>query len=184
MKHRSIAGFAALATFALAVSAAPPASPYVGQETRDIKALSAEEISTYLGGKGGGFAKAAELNGYPGPAHVLELAAPLALTPAQRTRTETLFASMEARAKTLGRALVEEERKLDQLFAGRTVTPARLNSALNEIGALQAKVRAVHLEAHLSQVEILTPEQIARYAGFPGYGGTGAHAGHGAQRRH
>ena len=184
MQHRCIAGFVALATLSCAVSAAQPASPYVGQDTREIKALSAEEISTYLEGKGGGLARAAELNGYAGPAHVLELAEPLARTPAQRAQTEALFASMESRAKALGRALVEEERKLDQLFAGKTVTPARLNAVLGEIGALQAKLRAVHLEAHLAQVEILTPEQNARYAGLRGYGAKGAHAGHGARHRH
>lgn len=184
MKHRRIAGFVALATLALGVCAAPPPSPYVGQDTREINALSAEEISAYLEGKGGGLAKAAELNGYAGPAHVLELAEPLALTPAQRARTEALFASMESRAKALGRELVEEERKLDRLFASRTVTPARLNSTLSEIGALQAKLRAVHLEAHLAQVEILTPEQNARYAGLRGYGAEDAHAGHGARHRH
>jgi hypothetical protein len=40
-------------------------SPYVGQEFREIKALSPQEISDYLSGKGMGLAKAAELNGYP-----------------------------------------------------------------------------------------------------------------------
>ena len=51
----------------LAVSAtANSQSPYVGQESREIKALSPQEISDYLSGKGMGLAKAAELNGYPG----------------------------------------------------------------------------------------------------------------------
>jgi hypothetical protein len=63
-------------------------SPYVGQESREIKALSPQEISDYLSGKGMGLAKAAELNGYPGPAHVIELAAELELTPEQKTKTE------------------------------------------------------------------------------------------------
>lgn len=166
------------------VSAATPASAYVGQETRDIKALSPDDLNTYLGVKGAGFAKAAELNGYAGPAHVLELAAPLALTPEQRTRTEALFASMESRAKSLGRALVEEERKLDRLFATKAVTPELLNSSLNEIGSLQAKVRAAHLEAHLTQVEILTPEQNARYSKLRGYGSAGAQTGHDGQHKH
>ena len=184
MKHRLIAYFVALAPFAIVASAAQPTSPYVGQETRDIKALSPDDLNTYLGGKGAGFAKAAELNGYAGPAHVLELAAPLALTPEQRTRTEALFASMESRAKLLGRALVEEERKLDQLFATKAVTPELLNRSLNEIGALQAKVRAAHLEAHMTQVEILTPEQNARYSKLRGYGSAGAQTGHGGQHKH
>jgi hypothetical protein len=49
-------------------------SPYTGQERREIKALSNEEIDRYLSGDGMGLAKAAELNHYPGPRHVLELA--------------------------------------------------------------------------------------------------------------
>ena len=58
-------------------------SPYAGQQARDIKALSPDEIQGYLTGQGMGLAKAAELNGYPGPLHVLELAAELKLTEEQ-----------------------------------------------------------------------------------------------------
>ena len=42
-------------------------SPYAGQESREIKSLSPAEVDGYLAGAGMGFAKAAELNGYPGP---------------------------------------------------------------------------------------------------------------------
>ena len=59
----------------LAVSAtADSQSPYVGQEYPERSRHCSMEISDYLSGKGMGLAKAAELNGYPGPAHVLELA--------------------------------------------------------------------------------------------------------------
>ena len=51
-------------------SAAEISSPYAGQETREIKALSRDEINGYLSGDGMAFAKAAELNHYPGPKHV------------------------------------------------------------------------------------------------------------------
>src|SRR5512134_704976 len=94
-------------------------SPYVGQEFREIKALSPQEISDYLSGKRLGLAKAAELNGYPGPAHVLELAAQLNVTDDQRAKTEALFKRMQARAIHLGKELIEEERALDKLFASR-----------------------------------------------------------------
>ncbi len=49
-------------------------SPYTGMQQREIKALSAETVSGYLAGHGMGFAMVAELNSYPGPKHVLELA--------------------------------------------------------------------------------------------------------------
>jgi Spy/CpxP family protein refolding chaperone len=167
-----------------AASAAAPASPYAGQESRDIKALSPEDVNAYLSGKGMGLAKVAELNGYAGPAHVLELASQLGLSPDQRARTEALFSSMESKATSLGRALVEQERKLDRLFATKAVTPQLLVSSLGEIGSLQAKVRGAHLEAHLSQVEILTPEQNARYAQLRGYGSSREHTDHGGQHKH
>ena len=184
MKLPFVALFVALAPLAISASAAPPASPYVGQEVRDIKSLSPEDVNAYLSGKGMGLAKTAELNGYAGPSHVLELASQLTLTPEQRARTEALFASMASKATSLGRALVEEERQLDRLFATRAVTAELLASSLNEIGSLQAKVRGAHLEAHLAQVEILTSEQNARYAQLRGYGGAGAHTGHSGQHKH
>lgn len=157
--------------------AAWSASPYSGEQSREIKSLSPEDVDAYLAGKGMGLAKAAELNGYAGPAHVLELATQLDLTPGQRAATEALFTSMSSKASALGRALVEEERKLDQLFASKTVTPDLLARSLTEIGALQAQVRGAHLEAHLAQVKILTPEQNARYAQLRGYGGAAPPAG-------
>ncbi|MDL1878575.1 hypothetical protein FBQ85_25940, partial [Cytophagia bacterium CHB2] len=49
-------------------------SPYAGEESREIKSLSPQEIRMYLEGHGMGLAKAAELNHYPGPRHVMELA--------------------------------------------------------------------------------------------------------------
>src|SRR5256886_16049718 len=63
---------------------AETASPYAGQETREIKALSRDEINSYLSGDGIGFAKAAELNHYPGPKHILQLADQLLLSEEQR----------------------------------------------------------------------------------------------------
>ena len=185
MKLRFVICALALAPLAAGVSAAATASPYVGQESRDIKSLAPEDVASYLSGKGMGLAKAAELNGYAGPAHVLELASRLALTPEQRSRTEALFQSMQSKASLLGRALVDEERKLDQLFAARAVTPQLLATSLSQIGLLQAQVRGAHLEAHLAQVDILTPEQNARYAQLRGYGGSSEPSGHGGmQHKH
>ena len=89
------------AIFALIFSAAAfpaPPLPYAGQQSREIKSMSMQEVGDYLAGKGMGLAKAAELNGYPGPAHVIELAEQLALTTEQRAQTETLFKDMQAKA--------------------------------------------------------------------------------------
>jgi hypothetical protein len=151
------------------------ASPYAGEASRDIKALSTEERDSLLTGKGMGLAKAAELNGYPGPAHVLALAGELELTEAQRRDTQALFTRMESAAKALGKELVEEERRLDRLYADRMATRESVSARLERIGALQAKLRGVHLDAHLEQARILSADQVAQYARLRGYS---AHAGH------
>src|SRR5262245_58316557 len=80
---------------ALPAAAQAPSAPYAGQQNREIKALSPEEIRDLAEGRGMGLAKAAELNGYPGPSHVLELAAPLRLTAEQRAATQALFQRMQ-----------------------------------------------------------------------------------------
>ncbi len=154
-------------------SAAPTAS-YAGQERREIKALSPGEIQDYLAGKGMGLAKAAELNRYPGPAHVLELAEKLRLDAEQKIRSEAIFRAMQAEAMRHGKALVEKERELDRLFASGGVTSEDLRVALEEIGRLQAEVRRTHLQAHIEQRKILTAQQITRYEELRGYA---AHAG-------
>lgn len=97
-------------------------SPYAGQEAREIKSLSEAEIADLLAGKGMGYAKVAELNGYPGPAHVLELADELGLSAEQLAQTKLVFERMETSARQLGAELVAAERALDALFGNRAVT--------------------------------------------------------------
>ena len=162
---------------------ASAASGHAGQESRVIKSLSAEEVGSLLAGKGMGFAKAAELNGYPGPAHVLELAKDLDLSGEQRHRTEALFGSMEQHAASLGLALVQAERELDRLFADGSVTADALSAVLTKIGALQFRLRDVHLQAHLEQKRILTPSQTVRYAELRGYA-SGVQLPRGSSPRH
>jgi Spy/CpxP family protein refolding chaperone len=155
---------------ALTGCAAGP-SPYVAEQGRDIKALSPDETASLLAGKGMGYAKAAELNGYPGPAHVLELAPRLQLSEAQVAKSQLLFDGMQKKAMALGRELVDAERDLDRLFASKSADAESLSNALAHIGDLQAKVRGAHLEAHLAQARVLTPEQTARYVELRGYSG-------------
>jgi hypothetical protein len=169
-----------LALIAGMVGAASP-SPYVGEDSRDVKALGPQEISDYLSGKGLGLARAAELNGYPGPTHVLELAVELDLTADQKAQTQALFSRMHERAIALGEEFVREERVLDRLFATRTVTFANLSESLARIGRLQGELRRVHLDAHVEQSGLLTPRQIEEYRRLRGYGGAAGHD-HGTHR--
>ena len=162
-----------LAPLAYAVSS----SPYAGQDARDIKALSPEEVADYLSGKGMGLAKAAELNGYPGPAHVLELASELGLTPEQRAATEALFQKMQRRASALGTELVEAEGTLDHLFASHTATSDAVKVSLTRIAKLQGEIRQVHLDAHIEQATVLTAAQIVTYTRLRGYDAAHVHDG-------
>lgn len=155
-------------------------SPYAGEEAREIKALSKSEIDGLLSGKGMGYAKAAELNGYPGPAHVLELGEDLSLTVDQRRETEVIFAQMEAAAKDLGADLVAAERALDQAFKNGRIDESSLSELVKNIGDVESRLRAVHLNAHLQQTEILNDQQISKYMALRGYKG----AQHGNHHKH
>lgn len=156
---------------------------YVGQQDRVIKALSPQEVEDYLEGRGMGFARAAELNRFPGPMHVLELADKLQLTADQKARTQEIRAAMQRDAKALGKALVDKERELDRAFASAAIDAETLRRLTAEIGRLQADTRRVHLQAHLEQRAILTPTQIAAYDTLRGYTGNVAlprsHGSHG-----
>ena len=167
--YSKLASYCAVAVAAIVPASCLAASPYVGEQMRAIKSLSQQDVAEYLDGKGMGFAKAAELNGYPGPAHVLELADKLGLTPAQRSRTEELFARMQERARDLGARLVAEERVLDELFASKTISSQSLATSVSSIASLQSELRATHLQAHLDQTEILTAAQTAKYWQLRGY---------------
>jgi Spy/CpxP family protein refolding chaperone len=155
---------------------------YAGEERREIKSLSAEEIDALLNGQGMGLAKAAELNHYPGPRHVLELAAELRLTPEQRTRAQASFERMRGEGVRLGRRIVERERELDAMFAKGEIDASRLQAATAGIARLQGDLRAAHLAAHLDMRRILSPQQIAKYDELRGYTGgqkTGRRHDHG-----
>ena len=161
-----------------AASPALPASnsPYQGQQERQIKALSDAEIDGLMRGDGLGFARAAELNHYPGPAHVLELAAELQLSEQQLAGTRAIYERMNAAARRLGMQLIDGEKALDELFAQGTITPQNLARQLSAIGGIRAQLRGVHLQAHLEQRALLTPHQVHRYDALRGYSGEQGHS--------
>ena len=171
----------------LAPALAQTAQPYAALTDRPIKALSEQQVADLRAGRGMGLALPAELNGYPGPLHVLESADALALTPEQRARTKALFEAMKAEAVPLGERLIREEAELDGLFASKAVKPTSLEAATNAIGTTQGQLRAAHLRYHLAMLDVLTTDQVRRYSEARGYGaGGGAPAsrqhGHGTHR--
>jgi len=144
-------------------------SPYAGEQSRDIKALSTTETNNLLNGAGMGYAKAAELNGYPGPMHVLELARPLMLTDAQRIATEKLLTEHKREAREIGERVVALERQLDAAFANKSVSERHIGELTREIAMFLAKLRAAHLQTHLQQTALLQAEQVAAYQKLRGY---------------
>jgi len=160
-----------------APAATPAPSPYAGQQTRSIKALSATQEQDLLQGKGMELAKSAELNGYPGPAHVLELASELQLDGGQRHASTQLMTHHKDKARALGAQLVEAERALDRAFASQSIDAVRISQLTQAIGTLQAALRAEHLQTHLEQTALLTPPQIAVYQKLRGYDNAAAPTG-------
>ena len=143
--------------------------PYAGMQDREIKALSAEERTALLEGQGMGLALAAELNGYPGPVHVLELGDALKLTGEQHHATHQLMQAHKAEARELGAQVLAAEGELDRAFAGRHIDDAEIARLTTRIGELQGRLRAAHLRTHLKQTALLTPPQIANYQRLRGY---------------
>ena len=155
------------------VALAQSHQPYAGMEQRPVKALSQQQIADLRAGRGMGLALPAELNGYPGPMHVLEHADALGLTPQQQERTRALIDAMRAEAIPVGERLIEQETRLDRLFANREITPANLTAATADIGATQARLREAHLKYHLVMMDVLTPGQVAEYGRLRGYASPG-----------
>jgi Spy/CpxP family protein refolding chaperone len=145
-----------------------PATPYAGFQNREASGLDPQEVADLRAGRGMGFALPAELNGYPGPMHVLELADRLALTAAQRARMEALRAAMLDETRPLGEALIAAERALDAVFARGTATAAEVDAASEAAALARGRVRAAHLRVHLATRDALTPAQVASYARLRG----------------
>lgn len=171
MNRRSLVLIFAVSAFGVPVLADTPVAPYAGQQTRTIKALAPADVAALLKGEGMGMAKAAELNGYPGPLHVLTLSQELKLTETQRKQVQATFDRMSTAAKPLGSELVQHEQALDQLFAKQEITPDLLAAEIKAIADIQGRLRSVHLAAHLETRELLDPEQMARYQQIRGYTG-------------
>ena len=170
----------ALALLLLLPQHAPAAeSPYKSLQTRSIKALSDEEIRGYREGAGMRLALPAELHGYPGPKHILELEKPLALTPEQKASIQQLYDRMHGEAVSIGTKVVELEKALDEAFRDSKIDAKRLSELTNEIAALQGRLRYTHLVTHIEAKGLLTRHQLHEYSRLRGYG-----EGHGHSHSH
>jgi hypothetical protein len=149
--------------------------PYAGQQDREIKALSPDQMKQYLAGAGMGYAMPAELNRFPGPMHVLELADKLVLTLEQLAATRRLMDAHKAEARAIGAKRVESERSIETLFRSGRVDGSVLAARVQEAATLEGEYRLAHLETHRRMQALLTEDQISRYVQLRGYGGSGGH---------
>jgi hypothetical protein len=147
--------------------------PYAGLAGRDISSLSDDDVDGLLGGEGLGYAMPAELNDYPGPAHVLQLADELGIDDDQATQIERIQANMRAAARDLGPQLVDAEWQLDEAFRDGTAVD-RLDELTRQSAQIEARLRSVHLQAHLETTELLEADQIETYNRLRGYDSSSA----------
>jgi hypothetical protein len=124
-------------------------------QTRPIKSLSDQQVADLKAGRGMGLSLPAELNGHPGPAHVLELAGQLRLSADQKARVQSQFDSKQPWI-TCSPAIQSP--------------PIGLKTITAKIGVTQAALRDTHLKYHLQTAQILTPEQMQQYSVLRGYG--------------
>jgi hypothetical protein len=152
------------------LAGAETASPYAGMERRDLKALSEADIEELRRGGGWGLALAAELNGAPGPAHLLELKDQIALSPEQVAGIEAIFAAMKAEALPAGEKLIATEAAIEAAFRAGAMPEDELRALIGEAEAARADLRFIHLKRHLETPPLLRSEQITRYRELRGYG--------------
>ncbi len=159
----------------------PPAddlqSAYAGQQDVAATGLLPAEVEALEQGKGMAQALPAEVNGYPGPRHVLDAAAAgsFDLQPSQRQEVEGIYDRMHERAVAKGAEVLAAEAELARRFRHRHIDPPTLAELTGRIALLRGELRVIHLAAHLETEALLTPEQVAAYRTLRGYE---THSGH------
>lgn len=111
----------------------------------------------------------AERNLFPAPQTAIFMANDLGLDGAQRRRLHELQLALDSEMATIGRRIQAEEARLDRAFMENVIDSGRIDGLTARIGALQAQLRAARLRAHLATRDLLSPEQLLRYAELRGF---------------
>lgn len=143
--------------------------PYAGLEQRSIASLSESDLAELRAGNGWGLALPAELNGVPGPTHLLDMAAEIGLSPAQVSALTDIQDRMRTAAIQAGNAFIEAERALNDSFSEGPPDAADLARLVATSGQARSKLRLAHLSAHLETKPLLTLEQVKTYNRLRGY---------------
>lgn len=144
-------------------------SDYLGEEDRELKSLSQKDINALRSGAGWGLAKPAELNGVPGPAHILELQKELELADEQKQKIQAIWSSMNKKAVAEGKKYLASEEKIERFFQLKKKDHSELGRLLDQSSQHLSMLRKIHLSAHLEALPILTPHQIKKYNVLRGY---------------
>lgn len=146
-------------------------SPYADGYDPDapLRALGAELVEQILLGQGASLALPAELNGLPGPRHVLGLADQLDLSPNQQTQVQDIFDRYLADAIPAGERYLAAAQALEEELRSGAISEEELSELVTEASRLEGELVTSHLTAHLRTAAILTPEQIAAYNQLRGY---------------
>jgi Spy/CpxP family protein refolding chaperone len=146
-----------------------PTSPYVPLLDSAIRGLSPEEIKELESGAGAGFARAAELNGYPGPRHILDLQDKLDLTEDQFAEVQKLYDDMNSEARQMGAEILRLESELELAFREGTIDNTTLEAKVSDLAEKYGALRLLHLRTHLTAIQLLTPDQLMLYNQLRGY---------------
>ena len=111
----------------------------------------------------------AELNGRPGPAHLLELSEELELSASQVEAISAIHEQMRTAAVAAGGRFITAEAALSDAFVGPELSKENLRQLLAEAAEARAELRFIHLSQHLSTPELLSDAQIQRYNVLRGY---------------
>ncbi len=171
MATRHFMFFLSISVFAgTAFAQSQGAQPYAGFERREVASLSADDLVEIRAGRGWGLALPAELNGVPGPIHLLELAKEIGLTKAQIAGLADMRDRMRRNAIEAGAAFIAAEQALGAAFADGPPDAATLALRVGASEDARAKLRLAHLAVHLETLSLLTQAQIAAYNRLRGYG--------------
>lgn len=129
---------------------------------RAVSALAAEEIAALKQGSGLSFALAAELNGWPGPDHVLAHEAELRLSADQKARLKGIVDALRRKAIALGAAYISAEERLADAFRSGAAQPVTLARLVRQAEEARADLRLAYLAAHLETAQVLTADQRRR----------------------
>lgn len=159
----------AIASAAALAQHAHDMSPYAHTQSAEIPSLTAEEVRTLRSGDGMGLARAAELNHFPGPRHLLELASQLGLSTAQIRRVEEIHKTMKARAVVKGEQILRAELHLSNLFSAGKPSMEETRRITGHLGTMRGQLQAIHLLAHIEAARELKADQIRTYDRLRGY---------------